>query len=68
MSLDEVTEENVRLNLLQERLEEDDGRQGSTKAGRSRQIKKFIDQWEFGHGKKDQEPQWVSKRCVDPSW
>ena len=29
VSLDEVMEENVRLNLLQERLEEDDGRQGS---------------------------------------
>ena len=29
ISLDEVMEENVRLNLLQERLEEDDGRQGS---------------------------------------
>ena len=28
-SLDEVMEENVRLNLLQERLEEDDGSQGS---------------------------------------
>ena len=26
VSLDEITEENVRLNLLQERLEEDDGR------------------------------------------
>ena len=37
VSLDEVTEENVRLNLLQERLEEDDGRQGSTKASRFRQ-------------------------------
>ena len=42
VSLDEVTEENVRLNLLQERLEEDDGRQGSTIASWFRQFKNLL--------------------------
>ena len=50
VSLDEVTEENVRLNLLQERLEEDDGRQGFTKTNRSRQFKNLLTNGKFPLG------------------